>query len=203
VRAATAVNVLAGGDAEAMRRGVEQFGGLEHALERVRTLGDVTFVNDSKATNVVSVRRALESFDGHVVAIMGGRYKGGDFGELHTPYEDASLDIHAPGEESGTYTSFIDLALGDVADARVAAGAITEDEAATLRPDYTSSADDNVIIENIGGSASSLGFVGFAFADQNADSVKTLEVDAGDGCISPAPDTIASGEYQLSRDLYI
>ena len=109
----------------------------------------------------------------------------------------------APGEESGTYTSFIDLALGDVADARVEAGAITEDEAATLRPDYTSSADDNVIIENIGGSASSLGFVGFAFADQNADSVKTLEVDAGDGCIAPDPDTIASGEYPLSRDLYI
>ena len=128
---------------------------------------------------------------------------GGDFGELHTPYEDASLDIHAPGEESGTYTSFIDLALGDVADARVAAGAITEDEAATLRPDYTSSADDNVIIENIGGSASSLGFVGFAFADQNADSVKTLEVDAGDGCVAPDPDTIASGEYPLSRDLFI
>jgi phosphate transport system substrate-binding protein len=128
---------------------------------------------------------------------------GGDFGAIHTPYEAASLDIHAPGEESGTYTSFIDLALGDVADARVAAGAITEDEAATLRPDYQSSADDNVIIENIGGSASSLGFVGFAFADQNADSVKTLEVDAGDGCIAPEPDTIASGDYPLSRDLYI
>ena len=62
---------------------------------------------------------------------------GGDFGELHTPYEDAPLDITAPGEESGTYTSFIDLALGDVADARVEAGAITEDDAGTLRPDYT------------------------------------------------------------------
>ena len=60
-----------------------------------------------------------------------------------------------------------------------------------------------MIIENIGGSASSLGFVGFAFADQNADSVKTLEVDAGDGCVAPDPETIASGEYPLSRDLYI
>ena len=35
---------------------------------------------------------------------------GGDFGELHAPYEDAALDITAPGEESGTYSSFIDLA---------------------------------------------------------------------------------------------
>jgi len=128
---------------------------------------------------------------------------GGDFGELHAPYEDAPLDITAPGEESGTYTSFIDLALGDVADARVEAGAITEDDAGTLRPDYQASADDNVIIENIAGSASSLGFVGFAFADQSSDSVKTLEVDAGDGCVAPSPDTISSGEYPLARDLYI
>jgi len=128
---------------------------------------------------------------------------GGDFGELHAPYEDAALEITAPGEESGTYTSFIDLATSGVAEVRLEAGAIAEDEVETLRPDYTSSADDNVIIENIGGFPSSLGFVGFAFADQNADSVKTLEVDGGDGCVAPSPDTISSGEYPLARDLYI
>ena len=60
-----------------------------------------------------------------------------------------------------------------------------------------------MIVENIGGFPSSLGFVGFAFADQNADSVKTLEVDGGDGCVAPSPDTISSGEYPLARDLYI
>ena len=128
---------------------------------------------------------------------------GGDFGELHAPYEDAALDITAPGEESGTYSSFIEIALGDPAEARVEAGAITEDEAETLRPDYTGSADDNVIIENIGGFPSSLGFVGFAFADQNADSVKTLEIDGGEGCVAPTAETIASGEYPISRDLFI
>jgi phosphate transport system substrate-binding protein len=128
---------------------------------------------------------------------------GGDFGELHAPYEDASLDITAPGEESGTYSSFIEIALGDPAEARLEAGAITEDEVETLRPDYQASADDNVIIENIAGSPSSLGFVGFAFADQNADSVKTLEVDGGEGCVAPDPETIASGDYPIARDLFI
>ena len=128
---------------------------------------------------------------------------GADFGELHTPYPEASLDITAPGEESGTYGSFIEIALGDVAEARLEAGAITEDQVETLRPDYQASADDNVIIENIGGSPSSLGFVGFAFADQNADSVKTLEVDGGDGCVAPTAGTIASIEYPISRDLFI
>jgi phosphate transport system substrate-binding protein len=128
---------------------------------------------------------------------------GADFGELHAPYPEASLDITAPGEESGTYGSFIEIALGDIAEARLEAGAITEDQVETLRPDYQASADDNVIIENIGGSPSSLGFVGFAFADQNADSVKTLEVDRGDGCVAPTPETIASNEYPISRDLFI
>ena len=99
--------------------------------------------------------------------------------------------------------SFIEIALGDIAEARLEAGAITEDQVETLQPDYQASADDNVIIENIGGSPSSLGFVGFAFADQNADSVKTLEVDGGDGCVAPTPETIASNEYPISRDLFI
>jgi phosphate transport system substrate-binding protein len=128
---------------------------------------------------------------------------GSDFGELHSPYEDASLDITAPGEESGTYGSFIEIALGGPAEARLEAGAIGEDQVETLRPDYQASADDNVIIENIAGSPSSLGFVGFAFADQNADSVKILEVDGGDGCVAPDPGTIASGDYPIARDLFI
>ena len=128
---------------------------------------------------------------------------GDDFGEIHAPYPDAPLDITGPGEESGTYDSFTELALGDASEARLEAGAITEDQVETTRPDYQASADDNVIIENIAGSDSSLGWVGFAFADENADSVKSLEVDGGEGCVAPTPETIASNEYPLSRDLFI
>ena len=57
----------------------------------------------------------------------------------------------------------------------------------TTRPDYTASGDDNVIIEGVSGSDSSLGWVGFAFADENTDSIKSLEVDGGDGCVAPTP----------------
>ena len=71
--------VAAGGDARARSKASR---GLEHALERVAEIGGVRFVNDSKATNIESARRAIESFDGGVVAIMGGRFKGGDFADL-------------------------------------------------------------------------------------------------------------------------
>ena len=45
-------------------------------------IGGVRFVNDSKATNIESARRAIESFGDGVVAIIGGRFKGGDFRDL-------------------------------------------------------------------------------------------------------------------------
>ena len=60
-----------------------------------------------------------------------------------------------------------------------------------------------MIIENIAGSDGSLGWVGFAFADENSDTVTSLEVDGGDGCVAPNAETIASGEYPMSRPLFI
>jgi len=118
-----------------------------------------------------------------------------DFGTTHAPYPDLALEITAPGEESGTYDSFVELALAKIAAER--------EQDAVARPDYISSRDDNVIVTAIAGSEGSLGWVGFAFADQNSDTVKSLEVDGGDGCVDPTPDTIASGDYPLSRSLYI
>jgi phosphate transport system substrate-binding protein len=126
-------------------------------------------------------------------------------GELGSTTElpDAPLDITAPGEESGTYDSFIELALAGIAEERVTASAITEDQAETTRPDYQASADDNVIIEGVEGSDTSLGWVGFAFAEEAGDQVKELEVDGGDGCVAPSAETIADGSYPLSRPLFI
>ena len=82
VLAAAAVGCVAGVPPLAMQRAVENFSGLEHALERVGEIDGVQFVNDSKATNIASARKALESFPAHIVAIMGGRYKGGAFEDL-------------------------------------------------------------------------------------------------------------------------
>ena len=107
---------------------------------------------------------------------------------------DAALDIFGPGEESGTFDSFVEIVLEDLAEE---AGV-----EATTRTDYIPSGDDNVILQGIQSSDTSLGWVGFAFAI-NATGVKLLEVDGGNGCVSPTAETIASNEYPVSRDLWI
>jgi phosphate transport system substrate-binding protein len=122
-----------------------------------------------------------------------------------TTLPEGSLDISAPGEESGTYDSFIELALADTAEARLEEGKITEDQVETTRPDYQSSGDDNIIIQGIEGSPTSFGWVGFAFAEEASDQVREIPVAAEPGgeCIEPTAETIADGSYPLSRPLFI
>jgi len=116
----------------------------------------------------------------------------------NTVLPEAPLAITGPGEESGTFDSFVELALAKTAEARGKKGE-------TTRPDYTASANDNAIIEGIAGSPTSLGWVGFAFAEENTDKIKELAVskDANGTCIAPSVETISDGSYPLSRSLYI
>jgi phosphate transport system substrate-binding protein len=111
------------------------------------------------------------------------------------PYPDAPLQVTAPGEESGTYDSFTELVFKDLAAER--------GQEAEARPDYTASPNDNVIVDGIAGSPTSLGWVGYAFYEENQDVLKALEVDGGDGCVAPTDESIADGTYPLSRPLYI
>jgi UDP-N-acetylmuramoylalanine--D-glutamate ligase len=98
VLAAASVASLAGVDAAAMTRAVEAFTGLEHALEAVAEIGGVKFVNDSKATNIESARRAIESFGSGTVVLLGGKFKGGDFRDLLQPLLDRRATVVAIGE---------------------------------------------------------------------------------------------------------
>jgi phosphate transport system substrate-binding protein len=117
--------------------------------------------------------------------------------EFGAPNElpDAPLSVTAPGEESGTFDSFVELVLEDIAEGR--------GQDPNPRPDYQASPNDNVIVEGISGSPTSLGWVGYAFVQANPDAVKALAVDGGDGCVEPSPETIASGEFPIARPLFI
>jgi phosphate transport system substrate-binding protein len=114
-----------------------------------------------------------------------------------TTLPEADLVITGPGEESGTYDSFVELVLAKTAESR--------GQEAQTRPDYTSSANDNVIVEGISGNPTSLGWVGLAFAEENADKVRQIPVskDAGGTCVEPNAQTVSDGSYPISRPLFI
>jgi UDP-N-acetylmuramoylalanine--D-glutamate ligase len=73
---------LSGVPPSAAADGVRSFRGLPHRLEKVRDLDGVAWFNDSKATNVGATAQSLRSFERGVVLILGGKDKGGAFGEL-------------------------------------------------------------------------------------------------------------------------
>ena len=98
VLAAAATTHIAGVQPEAMVKALRGFHGLPHVMEPVGDVHGVRFVNDSKATNVEAARRSIESFDRGVVAIVGGRYKGGDFRDLGEPLAARGRAVIAIGE---------------------------------------------------------------------------------------------------------
>jgi phosphate transport system substrate-binding protein len=115
-----------------------------------------------------------------------------------TTLPDAPLTITAPGEESGTYDSFVEIVIEEFNEER--------GQEAETRPDYQASPNDNVIIDGVAGTAdnnTTFGWVGFAFVEENLDRIKPLQVDGGEGCVEPTSETIANGEYPIARDLYI
>ena len=117
----------------------------------------------------------------------------------NTVFPDTDLAITGPGEESGTYDSYVELVITPIASKQ------TPPQESATRPDYVASANDNAIIAGIQGSPSSLGWVGFAYAQENKDTIKELAVakDPNGTCVEPTDATISDGSYPLSRSLYI
>ncbi len=120
----------------------------------------------------------------------------------NTVFPDADLAITGPGEESGTYDSYLELVLDGIGTVRKTTDATAKHT--LTRPDYVASPNDNTIIEGIA-TPGSLGWVGFAFAEENAGTVKELGVskEPNGTCVSPSAETIADGTYPISRTLYI
>lgn len=73
---------IAGVSKDLIRKGLSDFAGVEHRLEKVGRVRGVDFVNDSKATNVNACWYALESMTQPTVLILGGKDKGNDYSEI-------------------------------------------------------------------------------------------------------------------------
>ena len=93
---------------DVLRQGLSSFPGVEHRLERVATVGGVTYVNDSKATNVDACYYALEAMTTPVVLILGGKDKGNDYNEIRPLVEQKCRALVYLGADNKKLHDFFD-----------------------------------------------------------------------------------------------
>ena len=103
VLAALAVGMVRGCSRDGMRRAVRSFQGLPHVCEVVRERRGVTFINDSKGTNVDATLKAIDSLRQPFVIILGGKEKGkSEFGRLKDALEPGVKHCIVLGESADT-----------------------------------------------------------------------------------------------------
>ena len=104
--------------------------------------------------------------------------------DVNSQWPDNELALFGPGTESGTFDFFTEVVIG---------------EEGASRSDYQASEDDNILVQGVSGDQNALGYFGLAFYENNQDALKLLPVDG----VEPSADTISSGEYPISRPLFI
>ncbi|HYB95711.1 MAG TPA: PstS family phosphate ABC transporter substrate-binding protein [Vicinamibacterales bacterium] len=109
--------------------------------------------------------------------------------QVREGWPDREIHLFGAGVDSGTYDYFTEAING---------------KAKASRGDFTSSEDDNVLVQGVGNDELALGFVPYAYFESNKDKLKLLPVDGGTGAVTPTPETIEKGTYKpLSRPVFI
>ncbi|HUV49031.1 MAG TPA: PstS family phosphate ABC transporter substrate-binding protein [Actinomycetes bacterium] len=112
-----------------------------------------------------------------------------NWNQVDPSFPDEKLVLFGAGTDSGTFDYFTD--------------AINGEEGAS-RTDYSPTENDNNTVQGVQGSAGGLGYFGYSYFEQNADNLTAVQVDGGDGCVSPSPETVGDGTYTpLARELYM
>jgi len=137
ISAAGLAALAGGGTLSGIQNALHGFRGLPHRMERVATLDGIPFYNDSKATNVDAVLRAIECLKGPIHLIMGGRDKGGQFHLLASSIQQKVKNLILLGEAA----SDIKAALGNLTTTRIVA---TMQEAVSFA--HTSASPGEVVL---------------------------------------------------------
>ena len=109
--------------------------------------------------------------------------------QVRASWPNREIHLFGAGVDSGTYDYFTEAITG---------------KARASRGDFTSSEDDNVLVQGVAGDELALGFIPFAYYNENQQRLKLVRVDGGKGAIAPSFEAIRNGTYQpLSRPLFI
>ncbi|MDI6686644.1 MAG: UDP-N-acetylmuramoyl-L-alanine--D-glutamate ligase [Desulfobacterales bacterium] len=136
--AAALAALTIGGSLEGIQSALSNFKGLSHRLEYIATINDVGFFNDSKATNVDAVAKALETFNKSIILIMGGRDKEGNFRNIRDLVHRHVKRLIVLGEAKEDILS----ALGDITSTK----SVSSMEDAVLSAYHAASPGDVVLL---------------------------------------------------------
>ncbi|MGB3693251.1 MAG: PstS family phosphate ABC transporter substrate-binding protein [Spirulinaceae cyanobacterium] len=113
-----------------------------------------------------------------------------NWNQVNGEFPDEELKLYGPGEDSGTFDYFNE--------------AVTDEEGS--RKDYSNVGEkDNVIVQGVSAGKGALGYFGYAYFEENQDSLKAVEIENAEGeCVAPSAEAIADGTYNpLARPLFI
>jgi phosphate transport system substrate-binding protein len=114
--------------------------------------------------------------------------------QVRTSWPDREIHLFGAGVDSGTYDYFTEAVVG---------------KQGASRGDFTSSEDDNVLVQGIANDELAMGFMGLAYVEQNKGRLKLVPIDDGkkengEGPVVPSSETVRDGTYQpLSRPLFL
>jgi len=112
-----------------------------------------------------------------------------NWNQVDPSFPDLPLKLYGAGTDSGTFDYFTEAING---------------EGGASRSDYSATEDDNVTVQGVAGDRGALGYFGFSYFEENEDTLKALDVDAGQGCVAPSAATAQDDSYTpLSRPLFI
>ncbi len=110
--------------------------------------------------------------------------------DLDPSFPDQEIALFGPGTDSGTYDYMAADVIGE--------------ESETTRDDYEASENDNVLVQGVAGTEGATGYFGYSYYEENAETLKALSIDDGNGCVAPSAETAQAGEYTpLARPLFI
>jgi phosphate transport system substrate-binding protein len=112
-----------------------------------------------------------------------------NWNQVDPKFPNQSMKLYGPGTDSGTFDFFTEEING---------------EKGQSRSDYSPTEDDNVTVQGVSGDKGALGYFGLSYAEENPDKVRIVQVDSGNGCVTPSTTTVQDGSYKpLSRPLFI
>ena len=123
-----------------------------------------------------------------------------NWSDVRAEWPAEPIQRFSPGTDSGTFDYFVESVMGPAFPNAEGKPDLAAGEKAILESAGTQfSEDDNVLVQGVEGSPYAIGYFGYAYYQENASSLKALSVDS----IAPNAETAESGEYPISRPLYI